>query len=180
MMRNLLKVSAALSAIICICSCSKEGAQLFRGNYSFKTSGSMEVHVSGTYTDSFDNTTDIDEQLSVDLATEQGQMDIISTSGKDGQMVVTMNVLAGDVYTADAQAPGDVLTLTPFERKVNVRVRNNNVSVPISVNGTARRYSDTVIYEFSYTGKTDIDTDGLKLHLEIVESDVRCVAKLNK
>lgn len=179
-MNKLLKVSAVLAILFSAVSCSKEGCQLFRGNYSFKTSGSLDVHVTGTYTNLLDETTDIDEQLSVTLATEQGQMDVMTTSAKEGMMVITMNVLAGDVYVADAEADGSKLSLEPFDRKVNVMVRDNVIQVPVSVSGMAGRYEDTVIYELQYEGSADYSGNSLDIHLEITSSDVCCVAKLNK
>jgi len=179
-MNKIMKVAAVMAAVSALASCTKEGAPLFRGNYSFKTSGTVEVAATGTVTSLGGNTSDIDEQLSIDLATEQGQMDIIATSAKEGDMIITMNVLGGDVYTTTALAEGDELSIEPFDRKIAVVVRKNTITIPVTVSGTAHRYDNTVIFTLEYEGEADFEGDNVEIHAEITGSDVRCVAKLNE
>lgn len=173
------KLFYMIAAAILLVSCqAKTGAALYQGNYSFKTSGSLLLHVEGFVTDIDGNRVDIDEPVDADLATEQGQMDILPMKEDSNEMILTMNILAGSVYTASVVA-GDFLGISSFERKVDVNVRGRNISIPVHVTGRADKYEKTLVFDLSYSGAVKSSSDDYELELYIETSDVRCVAKLN-
>ena len=67
-----IRIAALFAAMSCLLSCSKEGTDIFKGNYSFKTSGN--VGVEATFTSGEESS---ERSFDMQLATEQGQMDII-------------------------------------------------------------------------------------------------------
>ena len=114
-MKKTIGIAACAAAALLLASCAKEGQGLFKGNYTFKTSGSVSAELSIENTDGSSSST-----LDLDLETEQGQMDILKTGSGDGGMIVTMNVLGGDVYTAQAKVQDEVLVLEPYTRYVRL------------------------------------------------------------
>ena len=103
-MKKTIGIAACAAAALLLASCAKEGQGLFKGNYTFKTSGSVSAELSIENTDGSSSST-----LDLDLETEQGQMDILKTGSGDGGMIVTMNVLGGDVRSFRARAEGSSL-----------------------------------------------------------------------
>lgn len=178
-MKIMKKIFCIAAAVLALVSCqSKSGSELYQGNYSFKTSGSLTLDVTGHIVIDGVNT-DIDEEISFDLLSEMGQMDIIPVNDRSSELKITMNILGGDVYTADA-AVGEHLSVTSFERKVVVNVRGVSGSIPVKVTGYADKYDNTIIFKLVYTGSRQLEGDVYSLDVNIVNSDVRCVAKLNK
>ena len=165
-----------LAAAMSLASCSREGVNLFRGNYSFKTSGTMTATV--TVADTVETRT---EEMTVSVVTEQGQMDILAVDADEGTAIITMNVLAGDVYTMDAVADGEELSIEPFERMLDVTLTGiGKVTVPVTVEGTAHRYSNVVIFDLAYIGSTETEVGDYDVTLEITSTAIQCVAKLNE
>lgn len=167
-MKRILKIGAmVLIATVALCSCTKEGPGRFKGNYSFKTSGTVCFREKGN-----ENA----EVSKIRLTDEQGQMDILEDDVKDNGMFVTMNVLSGAVVVFEAEVDGKEITLLPKERVLSVRA---GIGEPINVNavvsGVGRRYGDSVIFDMVYTGGYEVDGT----EYEIVASSVECVAKLN-
>lgn len=168
-------MTAILTVMAVICSCSKEGEKLFRGNYSFKTSGSLTTEV--TVETATDTTTSV---LNSAIATEQGQMDIISLGGENGEMMVTMNVLNGEMRCFKAIANGSILELEPTEATIKADIKSSTTSLPVTISGTAQRYDNIVIFSLRYEGEKTSETVTRTEHIRITESDIRCVAKMNE
>ena len=159
-------LSVLCALVLSVVSCRKEGSSLFEGNYSFKTSGTVTVQQSGV-----ENA----EKVELSLNYEMGQMDIIS---KNGDIVlVTMNIMGGDVITYDASATGNYLQLNSSERKISLNWLDSGIyRADVVVSGNASRYGDVVIFQLSYSGTCDKDG----VIYDIVDSQVECVAKINK
>lgn len=166
-MRRIIKISALVAVLAAVlCSCTKEGTGRFKGNYSFKTSGSISVREK-------DNPSA--DVIRLNLSDESGQMDILETDRTDGKMMVTMNVLSGPVLVFDAEADGGTLKLLPKSRILTVRHGVEQLSVEVTVEGTGSRYDNSVIFNMNYSGSYIRGDVGY----EIIESDVQCVAKMN-
>lgn len=164
-MKRILKIVAmAVVAAAALCSCAKEGPGRFKGNYSFKTSGTVSVREKGN---------EEAEAFTLKLPDEQGQMDILEAEGNG--MLVTMNILSGGVVVFNAEAEGKTITLLPEERVLSVKPGVVQVNMTVTVEGSAHRYGDSVIFDLAYTGKYE----ELGIEYEITGSDVKCVAKLN-
>ncbi len=172
-MKSGIRIAALFAAMLCLLSCSKEGTDIFKGNYSFKTSGN--VGVEATFTSGEESS---ERSFDMQLATEQGQMDIISRS--ETEVLITMNVLGGDVYTAQAKVQDEVLVLEPYTRYVRLEFPDfGHKNMPVTISGTAERYGDSIIFTLAYSGEYDWEDEDRKLHAEINSSDVRTVARLN-
>lgn len=164
-MKRILKIVAmAVVAAAALCSCAKEGPGRFKGNYSFKTSGTVSVREKGN---------EEAEAFTLKLPDEQGQMDILEAEGNG--MLVTMNILSGGVVVFNAEAEGKTITLLPVERVLSVKPGVVQVSLDMSVEGSGQRYGDSVIFDLTCTG----GYEELGVEYEITGSNVKCVAKLN-
>lgn len=172
---------AAVTATVMLTSCEKEGNMLFRGYYSFKTSGVIEVERTMTYPQ--DGTVTVDT-LQISLAAESGQMNILSSDDKAGKMFVTMNVIGGDAVVLDATTSGSDMTVGPSDRTISFLDGVDRVSLNVSVNGTARKYENVVIFDLDYSGEGSVGdpNDGNAVRYgdyAILDSSVKCVAKEN-
>ena len=158
-----------VSLIMLSVSCSKEGPGRFEGSWSFKTSGSMTVAVK----DSVGMVTSV---IPVSLVTESGQMHVVRKD-RDGNMLVTMNAIGGDVTVYEAVASGKELSFGASGRRLSMNLGDMTLVHPYVVStGVGERFDDVLVVRFSYTGEVRL---GNTVY-EIVGSDVECVATQNK
>lgn len=164
-----------LSAVLC--SCSKEGTALFKGNYSFKTSGIISARQISEPADTL-----LPSDVTIKLATESGQMDI--TPRGSGDMLVSMNVTGGDMLIYDATVDGDDLIVSQDTRSMVLTFPSGEepqmlapaVRTDITVSGSGHRYDNIILFKFTYSGTFQVgDTE-----YEIYSSDIDCRAKLNE
>lgn len=155
-----------LAAVLSSCS-EKEGVALFEGNYSFKTSGTLEVEKKQ---DSETST------LSLSLTPESGQMNIVKDSGDEA--IITMNIIGGDalVLSAETSTDSKMLTLKPTSRQIKVTKGLSSVTFDCTVSGYAKKYDDMLIFTLTYAGQGSTSL----YDYTITGSDVKCVAKVNK
>ena len=164
-----------LSAVLC--SCSKEGTALFKGNYSFKTSGTISARQISEPADTL-----LPSDVTIKLATESGQMDITPRDGD--AMLVSMNVTGGDMLVYDAQASAEELTVCPDTRSITLtfpseddsQILPHTICADIAISGSGHRYDNIILFKFTYSGTFQVgDTE-----YEIYSSDIDCRAKLNE
>ncbi|MCQ2169051.1 MAG: hypothetical protein MJY51_01355 [Bacteroidales bacterium] len=147
-MKKILFYAVTLAACIALVSCEKQGPARFRGYYSFKTGGTVDIkgkvydiardtisidtlvneyNVGGRtirdtsykYHIKADTLSSRDTSFLRQLVAESGQMHIL---GKDGdEMIVTMNITGGDPVVFSALHRDGNLTLSPTRRMVAVR-----------------------------------------------------------
>ena len=179
---SLLKgLLATLVLMLSLTSCQKEGTGLFKGYYSFKTSGALDVNRK-TYSPLTDTTDEQDIRLTI--TPEWGQMNILPVSGKSDEMIVTMNIVGGGAVVFNATASGKSLTMEPIERTITVLDGTEKVSFDVTVSGVAEKYDDVIIFYFDYIGKGsagDHSESSVTKYSDyvITASDVKCVAKEN-
>lgn len=196
--KRILLLAAAASLLTLANSCTKEGTRLFRGNYSFKTSGTLTVHrdTDTTFTQKWDADAgqmvpdtvikEYPEPIILNILTESGQMDITEMDSDEGQVVVSMNVTSGPMAVLYAQAQGDSLSIASQPRRVTVIMSEQGgglndatritAGAELAVSGTAHRYDDIILFDLKYEG----DFDSASSHYEILQSSVVCRAKANK
>ncbi len=107
------------------------------------------------------------------LSSESGQMNIVTTG--ENTMIVTLNIVGGDVLVFDATVDGKKITLSPISRILTIKDEGITFTVDATVEGTGEKYGDVVIFSLKYTG----DTSYLIYNYTITDSDVKCVAKVN-
>lgn len=177
----ILAVFAAVALFAC--SCKKDGVELFEGNYSFKTSGTVFAHRISEITDT---TSTVPDSLTLKLVTESGQMDITPTSVGNG-LLVTMNVTGGDLVVLQADVDGDELVVRPSSRNLSFTISSpesnlvgtmlsHGIEPELTVSGNARRYDDIVMFSFCCSGTFSMDDTVYEIH----DSRIDCRAKLNK
>lgn len=189
-MRRIFNIYSAVSLIVSLVllsACTKEGPARFKGNYSFKTSGSVLLvkadDASGSGGSSGQDGTgngsgvaEPQDRISAMIATESGQMDILTVDKSSGDMIITMNIIAGDAVTMDAVASGDRLEIVPFQRHVTLKIDETIMTnALVTVKGYGERFDNVVIFRMSYEGSCT----HLTATYNISESSIQCVAKRN-
>ncbi len=168
-LNHLFFIMGTLSLMACVSSCSeKEGASLFEGNYSFKTSGSLNVQRTSP------ESTDAPAEATLYLTAESGQMNIVK-DGKD-QVIITMNIIGSDVLVFKGEVDKTTLNITQAKRVIDVRDGAVSATFDCTVSGQARRYDNLLIFTLAYDGN---GTSSL-YNYAVTSSEVNCVAKLNK
>lgn len=200
-------IVVAASAVMLV-SCAQEGTALFKGNYSFKTSGNVSIVRDEAFLNdtTFNIYTEIpegssvpvvkvdtvvtvhDETLKVMIDNEAGQMDITEMDSSTGDMLLTMNITGGEMVAYYAVAKDGAMTITPAERHMKL------VSGAFSVfGGESVLDGGTVMADIRVSGSGkkydnivifdldysgDLTVGGILYH--IVDSDVICRAKVNE
>lgn len=208
MRRIFIKIMTAAAVISSLCACSREGFRLFRGDYSFKTSGTISVvrdeafqndasFVLVTVPGDDELQTEIrtdtvitvhDDTLTVAIDVEAGQMNIAELDRENGEVMVTMNVTGGGVAAFRAFAEGRILTLTPYRRHMKLVsgtqsiIGNTGISLSGNVSGDFEISGSAERYEdivlFSLEYGGDFILDDILYH--IVDSDILCRARKNE
>ncbi len=143
----------ALTAVVCLAclGCKPEGVKLFRGDYSYETSGMMTA-VAG------------DVRVDFPL-TMNGQIDILGMDGKKDEvkvikreMTIDISVVGGVsaqtmVYEIDAVADGDSIFFEPYVNDMTV-VLNDTLqgSGKVRVTGVGVMYEDHIMIKEQYQG----------------------------
>ncbi len=161
--------SVALAGLIlCALNACDNSVKDVLGDYSYKISG----------------TAVIDDTIPVLLTDEQGAMQIVSQKGKD--VLLTMNIFMGGVYTADGKVSGDSLFIKQCTRTIPLTYtyeseEDSLISIEqtvtenfaIKVSGAGKVYNGTIHFLLTYDGEGD--QSGRKIHGE----KIVCVAKQN-
>jgi len=194
------KLAISLLTVSCLlCACGRQGPSLYRGSYSFKTGGTVDV--TGEVFDIVKDTVRIDTVItgiifkdtsyryhivndtigSHDttftrrLLAEKGQMHIVSAGGDS--LVLTMNITGGDPVVFRAAAAGGDLVLVPSRRHAALAGENifRVESLDVLASGSGKRYEDVLVIEMDYQG--DYSSDGFEGR--VTGSDIKCVATEN-
>lgn len=168
---------AALLTIAVLTSCTKEGAKLFEGYYSYKLSGTISLTAVADSEATEESGPEIaPDELTLTLAPEAGQMNILTRDRSNGDMVLTMNAIGGDVTTMQAKADGNDLDISPVSKRFTLEITAGSKSYTAMIIGSGERLEDVVIInfiavsgEYSYLGRK----------YEVTGSNITCVAKSN-
>lgn len=153
-------------------ACHKTGTNLFKGNYSFKTSGFVTMNA----VSEIDSTS-----YKVTLDSENGQMNILERNESNGDMAITMNIVGGPVLVMQAHAEGIALTLEPVERTITVRNENGlPMEMDVKMSGVADKINDVAMFSFKYEGQKEVETIDGPVKYTISDTQVVCVAKENR
>lgn len=134
-----------------VTSCKNELQQV-AGEYSYKISGSVVV-----------------DTVEEHLTNESGALHLINTD--DEELLLTFNMLGGDVYTTNADLENKQLKIAEFERIIVHGARNFKTTI----SGSGEVYDDNIVLEMRYKG-VSLDADSVELESE----DVKLVATRNK
>ena len=157
-------------AFLALASCQKKNAPLFRGNYSFKTSGSVtldEIVTEGGTGDSF----------TASLPNEIGQLEISALdNGKDSVLVV-MNTMGGEVVVTHAFCKNDEIFLRDFKKNTLLFTGDSlSLKNDLHVHASGQMYEDnTLILNMVYEGEAETNERSFKIYGD----DIRMAAIRN-
>lgn len=140
MKTNSLKTCALLMlSCLFLSSCQKDGVKVFKGDYTYKTSGKITVTISGVANP-------------VKLLNRTGQMDIIDI-GEDDRVMVVKTSLTGDVTSGYATIDGDKIIFDPVTFNETLILLVENGMATITSNASGKIYeNNTIIINETYEG----------------------------
>lgn len=164
------KISILLSVfcLIVLASCQKKNAPLFRGDYSFKTSGSVTLN---------EIVTDEPASYTVGLPNEIGQLEISELgNGKDSVLVV-MNTMGGEVVVTHAFCKDNEIFLKDFTKNTLLFTGDSlTLKNDLRVHATGQMYEDnTLIINMVYDGEAETN----ERTFEIYGDNIRMAAIRN-
>ena len=163
-------IPIVICALMALASCQKKNAPLFRGDYSFKTSGSVtleEIVPQG----------ETGETFTVGLPNEIGQLEISALdNGKDSVLVV-MNTMGGEVVVAHALCKDNEIFLRDFKKNTLLLTGDSlTLKNDLRVKATGRMYEDnTLILNMIYDGEAERNESSFK----VFGDDIRMAAIRN-
>ena len=148
----------AVLALLALTACQKKNAPLFRGDYSFKTSGSVTL----------DEIDPQDEPLSytISLPNEIGQLEISDLdNGKDSVLVV-MNTMGGEVVVTHAFCEGNEIYLKDFTKNTLLFTGDSiTLKNEVRVQASGQMYEDnTIILNMIYDGEAETNERSFTIH----------------
>ncbi|MCQ2158225.1 MAG: hypothetical protein MJY43_00140 [Bacteroidales bacterium] len=173
-MKNAVITLLAVAAMcLSVAGCQKSGKDVFRGNYTFKTSGYLaavcdSVRECGGVA--------VADTLIAELDTQSGQMDISDMGG--GKLLVSMNRIPGKVSVMYAEVDGSALSIIPAKERTEFTLAGGLIpdSADLTVGGTGRKYEGILLFDLVYEGEIRC----LGHEYKITESKVICRAKENE
>ncbi len=156
-------------ALMALASCQKKNAPLFRGDYSFKTSGSVTLNEI--------NAEDEPASFTVNLPNEIGQLEIKDLdNGKDSVLVV-MNTMGGEVVVTHALCQDNKIFLRDFKKNTLLFTGDSlTLKNDLRVQATGQMYeNNTLILNMIYEGEAETNERCFKIYGD----DIRMAAIRN-
>ena len=155
--------------LVALAACQKKNAPLFRGDYSFKTSGSVTL-----------NEIDAEDEpasFTVSLPNEIGQLEISALdNGKDSVLVV-MNTMGGEVVVTHAFCKDNEIFLRDFKKNTLLFTGDSlTLKNDLRVKASGQMYEDnTLILNMVYEGEAETNDRSFKIYGD----DIRMAATRN-
>ena len=163
------KALLVLCCLMALASCQKKNAPLFRGDYSFKTSGSVTLDEI--------NTEDEPASYTVSLPNEIGQLEIKDLdNGKDSVLVV-MNTMGGEVVVTHAFCKDNEIFLRDFKKNTLLFTGDSlTLKNDLRVKASGQMYeNNTLILNMTYEGEAETNERSFKVYGD----DIRMAATRN-
>ena len=158
-----------LCGLIAFTSCQKKGINLFLGDYSFTTSGSMTAKRA--------NATNPME-FNITLDNEIGQLQIAKLDSKNDSLVVVMNYMNGDVVVTHAYCEGQNITFKDFKHNsLKISIDGNiDMLCEVNIKAEGTMYDEnTLVLNMTYEGTAGVGI----LKYDLYGDDIRMVAIRN-
>ena len=151
----------AVLALLAFTSCQKSGMHLFRGDYSFKTSGSVTMDEIVTEGDSVEPVS-----YTVSLPNEIGQLEISDLGNEKDSLLVVINTMGGEVVVTHAFCDGNEIYLKDFTKNTLLFTGDSIVlKNEVHVQASGQMYEDnTLILNMIYDGEAEINERGFTIH----------------
>ena len=163
------KALLVLCCLMALAACQKKNAPLFRGDYSFKTSGSVTL-------DEIDPE-DEPTTYTVSLPNEIGQLEISDLgNGKDSVLVV-MNTMGGEVVVTHAFCQDNEIFLKDFTKNTLLFTGDSlTLKNDLHVKASGKMYEEnTLILNMTYQGEAESNERNFKIYGD----DIRMAATRN-
>ena len=152
------KTLLIICCLMALAACQKKNAPLFRGDYSFKTSGSVTL----------DEIEAEDEPASytVSLPNEIGQLEISNLdNGKDSVLVV-MNTMGGEVVVTHAYCKDNEIFLRDYKKNTLLFTGDSlTLKNDLRVSAKGQMYEDnTLILNMVYEGEAETNERSFKVY----------------
>lgn len=150
-----------LCGLVALSACQKRGMHLFRGDYSFKTSGSVtldEIMAEGD--------TDEPATYTVSLPNEIGQLEISDLDNGKDSVIVVMNTMGGEVVVTHAFCDGNEIFLKDFTKNTLLFTGDSiTLKNEVHVQASGQMYEDnTIILNMIYDGEAETSERNFKIH----------------
>ena len=168
-MKNINPLLFVFCALLTLASCQKKNAPLFRGDYSFKTSGSVTLDEI--------NAEDEPTSYTISLPNEIGQLEISALdNGKDSVLVV-MNTMGGEVVVTHALCQDNKIFLRDFKKNTLLFTGDSlTLKNELRVQASGQMYEDnTLILNMIYEGEAETNERSFKVYGD----DIRMAAIRN-
>ena len=155
--------------LLALAACQKKNAPLFRGDYSFKISGSVTLDEI--------NADDEPASYTVSLPNEIGQLEISDLdNGKDSVLVV-MNTMGGEVVVTHALCKDNEIFLRDFKKNTLLFTGDSlTLKNDLRVSAKGQMYEDnTLILNMVYEGEAETSDRSFKVYGD----DIRMAAIRN-
>ena len=138
-----------LCGLLFFASCQKKNAPLFRGDYSFKTSGSVTLDEI--------NAEDEPASYTVSLPNEIGQLEISDLGNGRDSVLVVMNTMGGEVVVTHAFCRDNEIFLKDFTKNTLLFTGDSlTLKNELRVHATGQMYeNNTLIINMIYEGEAE-------------------------
>lgn len=151
----------AFCGLFFFAGCQKSGIHLFRGDYSFKTSGSVTL-------DEILPEGDTEEPASytVGLPNEIGQLEISALGNDKDSLLVVMNTMGGEVVVTHARCEGNEIFLKDFTKNTLLFTGDSlTLKNEVRVQASGQMYEDnTIILNMIYNGEAETCERNFTIH----------------
>lgn len=144
------KIVILFLGLMLLSACKNE-LQQTAGEYSYKISGMVMV-----------------DTAEVPLTNEAG---VVYINEANDALVLTFNMVIGDIYQTEAEVKNKKITLTPYERVIEVYSRDYKVKI----SGEGDVYDNNIVLNLQYSGAA-LKADSIKLE----GNDILLLATRNK
>ena len=163
------KTLLIICCLMALAACQKKNAPLFRGDYSFKTSGNVTLNEIAA--------DDEPASYTVSLPNEIGQLEIKDLdNGKDSVLVV-MNTMGGEVVVTHAFCKDNEIFLRDFKKNTLLFTGDSlTLKNDLRVKASGQMYeNNTLILNMTYEGEAETNDRSFKVYGD----DIRMAATRN-
>lgn len=134
----------------------KKDADIFKGDYSYKTSGTVYIEYGGS-------------RITYNLDNQIGQLRIVKLSSNDSILIIK-NPLKGEVETLHAKVSDDSIFVAPYQKNLSFFLTdsiNGNYNITVSGNGVMYD-KNTIVLNENYYGIGVYDTAQIQIYSDII------------
>ena len=151
-------VLIAIFSILALTACQKKNAPLFRGDYSFKTSGSVTLEEI--------NAEDEPASYTISLPNEIGQLEISDLGNEKDSVLVVMNTMGGEVVVTHALCKDNEIFLKDFTKNTLLFTGDSlTLKNDLHVHATGQMYeNNTLILNMVYKGEAETNERSFEIY----------------